>query len=211
MTDVVVCAHNEAATIGRVLVAVVSAPSAGRVIVVADSCTDDTVAIALQHGAEVLDTTARNKGSAMAQGLDLVDTPLVAFVDADLSGLTIGHVEGLLTAPPLNGQVVGVRDNVGTLTRHLPSISGERRLPTSVARAAGLARAGWAAETRLNVAVERAGLPWAHYVMAGVTNPTRPSLVKYGSVLAQFLLWSPELARYLTHPDGSLRGARAVV
>lgn len=206
-TDVVVCAHNEAATIGRVLDAVYETSGIGVVHVVADRCTDRTVVIADNWGASVWPGDYGDKGSAMAAGLDHVVTTRVLFIDADIAGLSAGHVEGLIFAPPLDGQVVGIRASAGPLARHLPPISGERRLPTAVARAAGLARAGWAAETRLNVAVERAGLPWRHYLMEGVTNPLRPSVGKYLSVLAQYLLWAPELARYLAHPDGVLHAA----
>ena len=69
VTDVVVPAHNEADTIGDVVVAIAAAPSVSAVIVVADKCTDDTVAVAQAAGASVVvSIESGNKGSAMAAG-----------------------------------------------------------------------------------------------------------------------------------------------
>jgi cellulose synthase/poly-beta-1,6-N-acetylglucosamine synthase-like glycosyltransferase len=72
--DVVVPAHNEAANVGA-LVASLSAQggrsTVGRVLVVADHCTDDTTAVAAAAGAEVLDrrTGAAGKPPALAEGV----------------------------------------------------------------------------------------------------------------------------------------------
>ncbi len=205
MIDVVICAHNEAPSIGAVLDAVAGAPSAGRVIVVADACTDQTADVATAHGAGVVSIDAHDKGSAMAAGLDAVTTPDVLFIDADLDGLEPAHVEALLTAAPHGGQVVGLREYQPP---RLPPISGERRLPAAVARGASLAGSGYGAEVRLDAAVGRAGLPWRHYRMKGVSNPTRVLaepvswVAMWLAVLGTALLFAPELVSYSLHPDG---------
>src|SRR5690606_13343081 len=71
-TAVLMPAHNEEATIGGVLDALV--PLLGerdRVLVVADNCTDATATIARAHGAEVIERESereRGKGYALEFG-----------------------------------------------------------------------------------------------------------------------------------------------
>ena len=210
MTDVVVPAHNEAATIGQVVDAARAAPSVSSVIVVADKCTDATAAIAQQHGADmVVEIAAGNKGSAMAAGLAHVTTADVLFVDGDLVGLQWQHIEGLLLAGPIGGQVSGLRDEKYALgSNRLPPITGERRLPTKLARTVQLDGAGYRAETLINAAVGRARLPHKNYVMVGVHNPTRASrapvswVTMWGDLALLAVVNLPGLIAYAMHPDG---------
>lgn len=210
MTDVVIPAHNEAATIGDVVTAVAAAPSVSAVIVVADKCTDDTAAVAQAAGASVVvSIESGNKGSAMAAGLDLVTTPDVLFVDGDLVGLQWQHVEGLVLAEPAGGQVAGLRDEPYAWgQRNLPPITGERRLPAAVARRVDLAGSGYRAETLLNAAVGRARLPHRQYVLVGVKNPTRITrapvswFTMWGDLALIAVLNLPGLYGYIAHPDG---------
>ena len=210
MTDVVIPAHNEADTIGDVVVAIAAAPSVSAVIVVADKCTDDTVAVAQAAGASVVvSIESGNKGSAMAAGLELVTTTDVLFVDGDLVGLQWQHVEGLLRAEPAGGQVAGLRDEPYAWgQRNLPPITGERRLPADLARSVDLAGSGYRAETLLNAAVGRARLPHSNYVLVGVKNPTRITrapvswLTMWGDLALIALLNLPGLYGYIAHPDG---------
>jgi glycosyltransferase involved in cell wall biosynthesis len=173
LVDVIVCAHNEEATIASVLAAIRGAPHHCATFVVADACSDRTADLAWRAGAVVLPLEARNKGSAMAEGLRHAHTETVAFVDADLRGLEARHVEQLLVSPPRPGMVVGLRDGAPSFLGRLPSISGERRMPRRLAEEAGLEGAGWQAELRIASACQRAGLAWAHFLMDGVRNPRR--------------------------------------
>jgi len=209
MTDVVVPAHNEGATIGQVVAAIVGAPSVSSVIVVADKCTDNTVAAALVAGAMVVEIAAGNKGSAMATGLAHVRTTDVLFVDGDLVGLQWQHIEGLLLAGPIGGQVCGLRDEKYALgSNRLPPITGERRLPANLARTVQLDGAGYRAETLINAAVGRARLPHKNYVMVGVHNPTRASrapvswVTMWGDLALLAFLNLPGLIAYAMHPEG---------
>ena len=71
-----------------------------------------------------------------------------------------------------------------------------------MARSAQLAGSGWEAETRLNVAVVKAGIPKAHYVIKGVQNPTKIAsrpldwVTEMGHVAVATLLYGPSLVRY---------------
>lgn len=93
MIGVVIPAHDEARHIGANVQAVMLAArheSLGgepvQVIVVLDSCTDDTGAIASRHGAQTLDVSLRNVGAARAAGAELLlsaGARWLAFTDAD--------------------------------------------------------------------------------------------------------------------------------
>jgi cellulose synthase/poly-beta-1,6-N-acetylglucosamine synthase-like glycosyltransferase len=87
---VVVPAHNEGRGIVPTIQDVIGQMSDGdRLVVVADNCTDDTAAVALAHGAQVLvrdEPAKRGKGYAMAWAVDHLDQDppdFVLFVDAD--------------------------------------------------------------------------------------------------------------------------------
>ena len=60
-----------------------------RVVVVADSCTDDTVAVALEAGVEVLEVAVHNAGAARAHGLDTI----AATSRVPLSGLWLATTD----------------------------------------------------------------------------------------------------------------------
>jgi cellulose synthase/poly-beta-1,6-N-acetylglucosamine synthase-like glycosyltransferase len=87
---VLIPAHNEQAVLAATLNALLpTVPPGGRVLVVADNCTDDTVAIARQCGAEAIarsDSERRGKGFALDFGIRHLrqDPPdVVVFLDAD--------------------------------------------------------------------------------------------------------------------------------
>lgn len=216
MTDVVVPAHNEATRIAPVIEAILGSPLTSSCIVVADDCNDQTADVARLAGAFVTEIGARNKGTAMAAGLRLVNTRRVMFSDADIVGLRPEHVSLMLSLPPLDGQLVGVRGNTvaGTplpfarVFGALPSLSGERRLPTDFVRSVRLAGTGWEPETALNVAVVRAGLPHRQVILKGVANRSKAirSPAAWLDELAQVVkitaLYGPDLARYFVTTEG---------
>jgi cellulose synthase/poly-beta-1,6-N-acetylglucosamine synthase-like glycosyltransferase len=87
---VIMPAHNEEAIIDRTIDAILSQlPPNGRLLVVADNCTDSTARVACLAGAEVAvrsDASLIGKGFALDHGLRLMsgDPPqVVVFVDAD--------------------------------------------------------------------------------------------------------------------------------
>ncbi|MCB0872350.1 MAG: glycosyltransferase family 2 protein [Actinobacteria bacterium] len=110
--DVVVPAHNEAANLPALLASLGrpgETPGLGRVIVIADHCSDDTAAAAAGLGAEVLsrDTGTRGKPAALRDGLAWyratpTDAVGVAIIDADCRcspGYATAMVAGLRRAP----------------------------------------------------------------------------------------------------------------
>lgn len=101
---VIVPAYNEEKTIGSVLDAIHEVPEVGEVIVVSDGSTDGTVREARRRrGVKVIELTEnRGKGAAMKAGVDSTEADVVVFLDADLIGLSRGHLRQLI-APVLKG------------------------------------------------------------------------------------------------------------
>ena len=207
ITDVVVCAHNESATIGPILDVISKSDRVGNLIVVADACDDDTANIASKHTSSVEEIRYRNKGSAMFAGLQHVKTGRVAFIDADIRNLTSYHVDQLLSTCP-KGQSVGLYE-WNSPAMWMPPISGNRCIPTGVAHSANLYNSGWEAEHRINAVIGRYGLPWHHFVLDGVGHDSK--IVKghpVGWAKTMFQVFGaigrfgPDLLNYVTYPGG---------
>jgi dolichol-phosphate hexosyltransferase len=78
---IVVAARNEEETIGAVLSAL--RPLTDDLVVVDGRSTDRTYAIALAHGARVVQDTGRGKGEAVRLGLEVARHAITVFFDAD--------------------------------------------------------------------------------------------------------------------------------
>ena len=171
---VVICAHNEEKTLGSLLAAVSSCPHLGTINVVLDRCTDNSYQIARSFGVNIWNGSTGGKGTSMSLGLNGVVEPTVLFLDSDTSGMTATVLTELATYP-INGQVLGIRHDAWALEKigAFPSITGDRRVPTWLARQVPLEGSGWKAETLINMAVQKAGLPTAYVVMKSVYNPSR--------------------------------------
>jgi glycosyltransferase involved in cell wall biosynthesis len=77
-------AYNEAATIGEVLERIAQLELDCQVIVVDDGSTDDTGAIAAQHGAHVVRQENKGKGAAIRTAIPLIDGEIAVIQDADM-------------------------------------------------------------------------------------------------------------------------------
>lgn len=100
---IVIPAFNEQNRIKKTLEAVKKVQGLNRIIVVDDGSTDQTAVIARQEGVEVLEMERnQGKGGAMNAAAKLVDTDIVAFLDADL-GDSAAEVE-LILQPVVEGQ-----------------------------------------------------------------------------------------------------------
>lgn len=110
-TTIAVClpAHDEAATIGRIIDAiraelVVGTPLVDRIVVLDDASRDATARVARAAGAEVLasgDVLApagrrRGKGEAMWKSVAGIDTDVIVWVDADIVDFDTGFVTRLV-------------------------------------------------------------------------------------------------------------------
>ncbi len=135
----IIPAFNEEKTISDVLNALKNTPEVDRVIVVSDGSTDNTVDIARRHGVEVIDLlTNRGKGGAIKAGLDVTETEVILFLDADLIGLTPEHVK-LLLDPVLEDRAdmsVGLFEKGRMATdfaqKITPFLSGQRALKKKI-------------------------------------------------------------------------------
>jgi hypothetical protein len=120
MLGIVIPAHNEAAHIGECVACAQRAANHHqllgeevRVIVVLDSCTDDTEAIARALGADVTVIDARNVGMARAHGAEralALGARWLAFTDADTTVADDWLVQQLDCCADAVCGVVGVRD-----------------------------------------------------------------------------------------------------
>jgi len=138
----VICAHNEASTIRKVVQTVSAVRELGQLIVVDDGSSDATNAILkeLERTTPLLTvvTHEKNKGksAALASGLAVADREYVLLLDADLINLTTAHLESLL-APVLCGAVdvtISIRENSLAIYRliGLDFVSGERAFPRTM-------------------------------------------------------------------------------
>ncbi|WP_250502777.1 MULTISPECIES: glycosyltransferase [unclassified Caballeronia] len=131
MLAIVIPAHNEAAHIGACVAAARRAADhhqllgeAARVIVVADSCSDDTAAIARALGAEVTCTEACNVGVARAHGAQralALGARWLAFTDADTTVAADWLVRQLDCCADAVCGVIGVHDwspHIGAVREH---------------------------------------------------------------------------------------------
>jgi glycosyltransferase involved in cell wall biosynthesis len=97
-TAIIIPAFNEATRIAAVLEVVAGCAAGRQVWVIDDGSTDDTSAVAQTFaGVQVLRTEENHgKGAAMWAGVAATDAELLVFLDADLRGLRLEHVDALV-------------------------------------------------------------------------------------------------------------------
>ena len=84
MISVLIPAHNEAGVLRECLDAVLAQTlPVDEIIVVADSCTDDTAAVAESYGAVVVETEQGGKAASQDVGLPYVTGDILVCIDAD--------------------------------------------------------------------------------------------------------------------------------
>lgn len=193
----VIPAFNEEATVAAVVRAARSSPLVSEVIVVDDASADRTAAAAREAGATVVVRPVNGgKGAAVLSGVARTDAPLILLLDADLLGLTAGHVERLL-APVLSGARTmncSRRDRgwLTPLTRWLPLVSGERALPRALLE--GIPERflrGFRLEAALNYRCRTAGLPYGSVPLSGLTIRRKYEKVGLARALVQYVrMWA---------------------
>ena len=133
--SVVVPAYNEAGRIGAVLEPIVASSLIDEVIVVDDGSEDGTAEEAKGFPVRVVTLPEnRGKAAALAVGVSEARNDTLLFLDADLVGLTAGHVDQIVTAYHSEelDMVVGVftdgRKNTDLAHKINPYASGQRVL-----------------------------------------------------------------------------------
>ena len=127
------------------------------------------------HGNPVVMVPAgcHGKGQVVKAGLYYVTTPRVLFIDADLEGLTVEHVNKLARDYP--GQVIGVPvlpANYPTdpnARRSWPWVSGQRCVPKMLVKRMPLH--GYLMETQINTAVHNQHLTTRFEMLDGLYSP----------------------------------------
>ncbi|MFN7088311.1 MAG: PIG-L family deacetylase [Candidatus Paceibacteria bacterium] len=170
----VIPAYNEEGRVGDVIRVVKKSPLVGEVIVVSDGSVDRTAFEARQAGADHIIEIKKNvgKGGAVFTGAKRARFPIVLFLDADLIGLEIGHIETLVR-PVLSGEAdmsIGIaRDD--TIQQMLPQISGQRVLTRDLVLShPDLAKSGFRFELLLNYYAKKKRLRIVWIELANLTH-----------------------------------------
>jgi LmbE family N-acetylglucosaminyl deacetylase len=177
----IIPAHNESATVGSVVRAARACRQIGEIIVVSDGSTDQTARVASEAGADRVLVLRRNlgKGGAIQAGVQASSGDVVLLLDADLCGVTAGHLTQLLW-PVLAGRTdMGVAvftDNIwhGVMR----PLSGQRAVRRSLLLAPHLAKTGFGFEIALDRLAKTYAVRTAHVSWAGVSH--RLKRRKYG-------------------------------
>lgn len=176
---VIIPAYNEEQRIGNVLRAVTRARMVQEVIVVSDASQDRTAMVARTFpGVRVLELPFNTgKGGAMAAGAAATDADLLAFVDADLSGLRSDHVDGIIRPLLENrcdmciGVFRGGKFWSDTAQRISPYISGQRAIKRSLfEKIPALAEIRMGVEVAINTYAKRHKAKVIRVVLRGVSN-----------------------------------------
>lgn len=181
-------AYNEAARIAPVLDTLTRAPSVDAVIVVDDGSHDGTADAAGAHPAVATGALTvlrqpqnRGKGAAMRAGAEAADdADALLFLDADLIGLTIEHVESLVE-PVRTGRVdmaLGVfrGGNFWTTLAQIivPNISGQRAIRRDLfLEVPQVAEARYGVELAITNYVIGEGRPMAQVMLKDVSHPPK--------------------------------------
>jgi glycosyltransferase involved in cell wall biosynthesis len=173
---VLIPAFDEAETIADV-VTVARLAELGPVVVVDDGSGDSTADLARRSGAEVVELHRNlGKGGAVAAGLEWVEGDVIVLVDADLVGLTPGHLRSL-AAPVLSGEVdmtrgmfVGGRWRTTAAQRLTPQLSGQRAIRRDMLlRVPNLAQTRYGIEVAITNAARRQGWRCRDVPLEGVS------------------------------------------
>lgn len=183
----IIPAHNEASTIREVARNSGECSYVDEVIVVDSLSTDDTAALAAEAGARVLTAPAPGKGEAMAAGVAATDAGVLLFLDGDLLGLKVEHLDRLIRTVVEDGATMscGLFDRGRLLNpiflRFLPVLTGERALPRELFESLGPDEMqGYKIEAALNSRCAEVGGKRVCFVCPGLWHVTKEK--KYNPV-----------------------------
>ena len=157
--------YNEENRILPVLDVVRQSPLIPEIIVINDGSTDKTKEVLSEINGIKLINHRENlgKGDALQTGINAATGDIILFLDADLKGLTIKHIEDLVS-PIINNETdmtFSYRDNSGEPFFKIDIFSGERSLKRETLKKIGsLNGLGFAAEAYINKYLIDHNLKW---------------------------------------------------
>jgi len=173
----VVPAYNEAQNVLSVLTVLKEVPEIGEIIVVDDGSADETAEVARQSGVIVVALPENvGKGGAMKAGAAIAHEEVLLFLDADLVGLTVEHVQELIL-PVLSGDIdatVGIfeggRASTDWAQALAPFLSGQRALRRQLLVGfEHIDMSGYGVELQLHRQLKRLGIAPREVVLRDVT------------------------------------------
>lgn len=175
--SVIIPAFDEARRIRRVVEVARRTPGVAEVIVVDDGSTDTTSRVAQAAGARVVRLPEnQGKGAAMLAGARSATTELVVFVDADLLGLTVGHLLALVEPVASGGadMTMGLfdagRKSTDLAQKLAPFLSGQRAMRRDTFLAVpGVEEARYGVEVVLSAHARDAALRVEKITLPGVS------------------------------------------
>lgn len=175
----IVPAYNEAERIGSVLSTIAQSRLVDEIIVVSDGSRDATVQVAQRYSNVRVVVLPYNlgKGAAMCAGVKSTDAEIIAFIDADLVGLRVEHVDEIIL-PIIDGWAdmsIGVFRGgkfwSNAAQRISPYISGQRALHRSLFESIPyLAEMRLGVEVAINTWAKRQKARVTRVVLRGVSN-----------------------------------------
>jgi len=204
---VIVPAYNEEKHIGGVLDILQQVSLIDEILVVSDGSSDRTSEVAGSYNVRVIDCeTNGGKGAAMKTGIEATDADIIAFIDADLIGITPEHITDLIQ-PLLNdpelmmtvGKFTGGRLRTDLAQTIVQFISGQRALRREVLTGlADLESTGFGVEIAItqhakqnNLKVEEVPFPDATQVMKeeklGAVGGFKARMKMYSDIIKQLV------------------------
>ena len=196
----VIPAYNEGERLRGVLDVLLRSREVDEIIVVSDGSTDDTCEVARSFDGVVVVELNENvgKGGAMVAGARQASSEFIAFLDADLLGMTPDHFEAL-TAPVLSGEAdmaIGVfkggRPRTDWAQVIAPFISGQRVMRREdFLSIPELEATRYGVEVAITGHARRAGLRIRPVTLLGMTHPMKEEKIGFipGTLSRLVMYW----------------------